>query len=397
MEIISYVGASSVQRRKTSFHLPNFSEMHVQRARPQKLKFYHTHTSFDALAKRKNFFSSLLNVRWLLKPVFYKYFIPVLAMCILVPMTMVRVTDYIESHGSPVLFETLPDSELEVLTAAMAKFAMETNEDAFDENGNVLSDDGKILTPASLGIGQAVTYSVYTVKSGDAISTIARKFGLGNISTLIAINDIDNVRTLRAGQKLRVPSMDGLIHCVKKGESLNSISVKYHVSVEELADTNDLSSLTLSVGQELFIPGAKMDSTSLRKAMGELFTYPIKAGWRLTSRFGTRKDPFTGVKSSHTGIDMACPTGTPIYAAMSGTVVYSGWSNIFGNYVIINHGNGYQTLYGHMSKILARKGQSVSQGTRIGLVGSTGYSTGPHLHLTVYKNGKLVDPLTLLK
>ena len=104
MEIISYVGASSVQRRKTSFHLPNFSEMHVQRARPQKLKFYHTHTSFDALAKRKNFFSSLLNVRWLLKPVFYKYFIPVLAMCILVPMTMVRVTDYIESHGSPVLF-----------------------------------------------------------------------------------------------------------------------------------------------------------------------------------------------------------------------------------------------------------------------------------------------------
>lgn len=342
-------------------------------------------------------FSSIFNVHWLGKPIFYKYFISILIMCILVPKTMLRVTDYIESHGNPVLFESLPDSELEALTAAMAKFAMETNEDEFDENGNVLSDDGKVLTPASLGIGQAVSFSTYTVKSGDAISTIARKFGLGNISTLIAINDIDNVRTLRAGQKLRIPSMDGLVHSVKKGESLNSISVKYHVSVEELADTNDLTTHQLHVGQELFIPGAKMDATSLRKAMGELFTYPIKASWRLTSRFGSRKDPFTGVQSNHTGIDMACPTGTPIYAAMSGSVVYSGWSNIFGNYVIINHGNGYQTLYGHMSKILARKGQSVSQGTRIGLVGSTGYSTGPHLHLTVYKNGRLVDPLTLLK
>ena len=380
MEIISYVGAASARSEKRTLSLP---KMNVRR--------------FDALAKNKNIVSRALNVRWLTKPIFYKYFFPVVAMLVLVPMTMFRVNDYFESHCNPVLFESLPDSELEVLTAAMAKFAIETNEDAFDENGNVLSDDGKILTPASVGIGQAVSFSTYIVKSGDAISTIARKFGLGNISTLIAINDIDNVRTLRAGQKIRIPSMDGLIHTVKKGESLNSISVKYHVSVEELADTNDLSTLTLSVGQELFIPGAKMDATSLRKAMGELFAYPIKASWRLTSQFGTRKDPFTGVKSHHTGIDMACPTGTPIYAAMSGSVVYSGWSNIFGNYVIINHGNGYQTLYGHMSKILARKGQSVSQGTRIGLVGSTGYSTGPHLHLTVYKNGKLVDPLTLLK
>lgn len=397
MEIISYVGAASVRRKKTSFHLPALHELNIRNVRPQKLKFYNTQASVDALSRRKNVFSSIFNVHWLGKPIFYKYFISILIMCILVPKTMLRVTDYIESHGNPVLFESLPDSELEALTAAMAKFAMETNEDEFDENGNVLSDDGKVLTPASLGIGQAVSFSTYTVKSGDAISTIARKFGLGNISTLIAINDIDNVRTLRAGQKLRIPSMDGLVHSVKKGESLNSISVKYHVSVEELADTNDLTTHQLHVGQELFIPGAKMDATSLRKAMGELFTYPIKASWRLTSRFGSRKDPFTGVQSNHTGIDMACPTGTPIYAAMSGSVVYSGWSNIFGNYVIINHGNGYQTLYGHMSKILARKGQSVSQGTRIGLVGSTGYSTGPHLHLTVYKNGRLVDPLTLLK
>ena len=151
------------------------------------------------------------------------------------------------------------------------------------------------------------------------------------------------------------------------------------------------------VGDKLFIPGAKLDSVTLQKAMGEVFVYPITTSWRLSSRFGKRADPFTGVASNHTGIDMACPTGTPIRAAKSGKVAYTGYSSVFGNYVIITHADGYQTLYGHMSKILCKKGQSVTQSTKIGLVGSTGYSTGPHLHFTVYKNGKLVDPLTLLK
>ena len=82
---------------------------------------------------------------------------------------------------------------------------------------------------------------------------------------------------------------------------------------------------------------------------------------------------------------------------MSGTVAKAGWSNVFGNYVIIKHIDGYQTLYGHLSKIKTKKGAFVSQGELIGLVGSTGYSTGPHLHFTVYKNGKLVNPSTLLK
>ena len=140
-----------------------------------------------------------------------------------------------------------------------------------------------------------------------------------------------------------------------------------------------------------------MDSMSLKKALGELFISPISASYRLSSLFGRRADPFTGVPSNHTGIDMACPEGTAVKASMNGKVAYVGWSNIFGNYIIVNHGSGYQTLYAHLSKILCRSGQTVSQGTRIGLVGSTGYSTGPHLHFTVYKNGSLVDPLSLIK
>lgn len=314
-----------------------------------------------------------------------------------VPYSIFNLLSFAENHTVPLIFDASSNYEYEALSGAMSRFAINGFSDKVDANGNVLADDGSILTAQSVGIGEAVTFQTYTVRAGDSISTISRKFGLSNISTLIAVNDITNVRTLRSGQKLRIPSVDGLVYKVQAGDTLNSLSVKYHVSVEEILDANDLSTEILAKGSELFIPGAKMDAGDLKKAMGELFSYPILANWRLTSKFGPRKDPFTGVASNHTGIDMACPTGTPIRAAMSGTVAYAGWSNIFGNYIIINHGNGYQSLYGHMSQTLAKKGQLVDHNTKIGLVGSTGYSTGPHLHFTVYKNGNLVDPLTLLK
>ena len=130
--------------------------------------------------------------------------------------------------------------------------------------------------------------------------------------------------------------------------------------------------------------------------MGDLFRLPIAAPFRWTSMYGKRIDPIANVESFHTGVDMACPTGTPILASMSGRVTKTGVTRVYGNYVIIDHGNGYQTLYAHMSKIIATEGQYVNQGTRIGLVGSTGYSTGPHLHFTVYKNGQLIDPMSVL-
>ena len=395
MEIISYVGAASAVKEPMQFHV---HKSRIQIAgKPAPFKVKHYAATADVLVMPKSPLAVACNPRKLRRASFYKWFLPTLAICVLVPFAVFRAADYMESHANPVVFPSLPQAEIDFLNTAMARFAMEQGDDSVDENGNVLADDGRILTAAAVGLGRAIAYTPYVVAAGDTISGITKKFGLGNISTLIAVNDIDNVRSLRAGQKLRIPNQDGVVHRVAKGESINAISVAYHVSVEEILDANDIDTMTLHAGQELFIPGAKMDTNSLKKAMGELFTSPIKATWRLTSRFGTRADPFTGVKSSHTGVDMACPTGTPIYAAMSGKVVVAGWSNVFGNYIIINHENGYQTLYGHLSKRIAQQGQRVSQGTRIGLAGSTGYSTGPHLHFTVYKNGKLVDPLTLFK
>ena len=94
---------------------------------------------------------------------------------------------------------------------------------------------------------------------------------------------------------------------------------------------------------------------------------------------------------------MACPKGTPILASQSGRVVTVGLNRVYGNYIIIDHGNGYKTLYAHMSKTIAKKGAWVNQGAKIGLVGTTGYSTGPHLHFTVYKNNERINPMTVLK
>jgi murein DD-endopeptidase MepM/ murein hydrolase activator NlpD len=109
--------------------------------------------------------------------------------------------------------------------------------------------------------------------------------------------------------------------------------------------------------------------------------------------FGMKEDPFTGYKRFHGGIDISNKTGTPIYATADGVVKYTGNAGDLGRMVTINHGYGYQTRYGHLSKIKVKLGQKVRRGDLIGLMGSTGYSTGPHLHYEVHKNGKRVNPL----
>lgn len=124
------------------------------------------------------------------------------------------------------------------------------------------------------------------------------------------------------------------------------------------------------------------------------FIYPLRG--QLTSRFGMRTHPIYGIRKMHTGIDLSAPQGTPIRASAGGVVVYAGWWGGYGKVVIIDHGGGISTLYGHCSAIYVNKGQNVSQGEVIATVGATGLATGPHLHFEVRKNGKPVDPLSYL-
>ena len=259
-------------------------------------------------------------------------------------------------------------------------------QESFTDQETVLASDGYVST---------VTFKDYTVKKGDTVSGIASRAGLRNFGTLLSVNNIDNARRISAGQVLQVPSSDGLLYTVKKNETLAGIAAAHKVSVTALLDANDLTQETLSVGQKLFIPGAVLSSFELRKALGELFIYPIRG--RLTSPFGYRSDPFTGARSFHSGIDLAAPTGTSVKATLDGKIAETGFNRIFGNYIIITHDRGYQSLYGHLSAVYVKRGQYVTQGTVVGAVGNTGYSTGPHLHLSIYKNGNLINPFSVLK
>ena len=182
----------------------------------------------------------------------------------------------------------------------------------------------------------------------------------------------------------------------KDGETSLSIAEKYKIDNAKLCAVNKVSeSDSLSAGTMLFLPDAHLDWVTRQEINGDLFKKPVHARWYLSSAFGWRKSPFTGARSYHSGVDMACPQGTRIYAAMDGKVTSTGFNNTYGNYVIVTHHSGYKTLYGHMSAIAAVKNQYVTQNSVIGYVGSTGLSTGPHLHFTVFKNGKQINPQNL--
>jgi murein DD-endopeptidase MepM/ murein hydrolase activator NlpD len=189
--------------------------------------------------------------------------------------------------------------------------------------------------------------------------------------------------------------MDGIPYIVKKGDSLSGISRSLGVPMEAILDANDLQKDIITAGQLIFVPGARMRSEDLKLALGELFIYPIR-GARLTSPFGWRNDPISGVRRYHAAIDLAAPTGTTVKAAMDGKVSSAGFNATYGKYIILSHGNEYQTMYAHLNQVSVKQGDRVIQGVKIGEVGSTGYSTGPHLHFAIYKNGRPVNPLDFL-
>lgn len=130
---------------------------------------------------------------------------------------------------------------------------------------------------------------------------------------------------------------------------------------------------------------------------GGKFSWPVPGWYNISSRFGPRLHPVFKTWRNHDGIDIPASYGTPIKAAASGKVIISGWSNGYGNYVVIDHGSGYASIYAHASKLLVSKGQSVARGDTIAKIGSTGWSTGNHLHFGIQLNGKWVNPEPLLK
>lgn len=142
---------------------------------------------------------------------------------------------------------------------------------------------------------------------------------------------------------------------------------------------------------------ARLVSGDGSRYVGGKFLWPSTNSYRITSPYSMRVHPTLGVYKQHTGIDIGASYGTNVLAAADGTVIIAGWNNAYGNYVVINHGGGVTTLYGHNSSLTVSKGQKVSRGQVIAKVGSTGYSTGPHIHFEVQVNGSPVNPMSYLQ
>jgi murein DD-endopeptidase MepM/ murein hydrolase activator NlpD len=252
------------------------------------------------------------------------------------------------------------------------------------------------------------TITNYKVQSGDTVSGIAQKYGI-SINTILWANDLRRDSTLKAGQSLTILPISGVKHEVKSGDTLQGIALKYSGDAKEILAYNDLASDKLKIGDIVVVPDGELAATKAQSASNAVakattkvasaatgvklaqaetsssayYTRPILAGTRTQGIHGSN------------GVDLADSCGTPIYAAAGGEVTLSksggGWNGGYGNYVVISHANGSQTLYAHMQGVSVLEGAQVAKGQAIGSIGNTGKvhgTTGCHLHFEIRGGGR---------
>jgi len=249
----------------------------------------------------------------------------------------------------------------------------------------------------------------YTVQTGDTISSIANRFRL-SVNTVLWANNLGAYSLIRPGDTLSILPVSGVTYTAKRGDTVNLIASRYGVEETDIFKYNDLEN-GLKAGQELIIPGGRKITTAVASTPSrqtssgsvssviEKLVNPAKAedsdtimawpteGSRITQYYSWR----------HTGLDIANKTGTPLYAAEAGTVEVSGWNNGYGYNVVVNHGGGKKTRYAHASKLYVKIGDKVERGEQIAAMGSTGWSTGPHIHFEVIVNGVRQNPLNYIR
>jgi len=260
----------------------------------------------------------------------------------------------------------------------------------------------------------------YKVDTGDSVFEIASKFDIKPETVLWANYDLlnDNPDMISVGMDLQIPPVDGVYYQWQDGDTIDSVAARFEAKAEDILNFQgnqlDLYDPQIEPGTWIMIPGGHREfrqwiipviprgragvSRSVYGAGACEGGYEGAYGsgsfvWPAGNHSLSGNDYWSG----HLGIDIAAGEGAPIYAADSGVVVFAGWATGgYGNMVMIDHGNGYQTLYGHMSSVVASCGRSVGQGSLIGYSGSTGNSTGPHLHFEVRFQGGFVDPWYVL-
>lgn len=230
--------------------------------------------------------------------------------------------------------------------------------------------------------------SVYVVREGDTLSQIAKMFGV-SANTILWSNDIPRGGGITIGQKLVILPVSGTKHTIKKGDTIAKIAALYQADAEEIRSFNDISDEKLTVGDTIIVPnGIETPPTSVSfKKTGISVSLKTSSGIATNGYFvrparGARTQGIHG----HNGVDFSGRGGPEVFAAAAGTVIVSrdsGWNGGYGQYVVIKHNNGTQTLYAHLSDNMVSEGAEVSQGQRIGTIGATGKSYGPHLHFEV--------------
>jgi murein DD-endopeptidase MepM/ murein hydrolase activator NlpD len=271
--------------------------------------------------------------------------------------------------------------------------------DVFKNNTDYLSQyqSTLLLVPEERKRNETIKY---TVQEGDTLFSIGQRYKI-SVDAIRYINNLADADTISIGQTLNIPPITGIIHKVKKGDSLSTISKLYDVPSQAIADFNYLTDLaSLQVGSELVIPDAKIPQVAQAPSSGTAleqvqFETGFKKGWcrwPTTSRIVTQYFSWY-----HSGLDVATSWFSampPIFACAGGRVVRAGWDPTgYGIMVIVDHGNGYQTLYAHLSKLRVSYGDYVKQGDQVGVMGNTGRSTGPHLHFEVRKGSAKQNPL----
>jgi len=253
---------------------------------------------------------------------------------------------------------------------------------------------------------QRDTIVYHTVASGETVSTIAQEYEI-SVATILWENDLNAYSVIRPGQKLTILPTSGVSYMVSRGDTLVGIAIKYDVAADEIAAFNKIAaSGSLRIGQKIIIPGGQKRYTaptqttysglaalknivippSAAAAGGNKMNWPTE-GHRITQYYSWR----------HHAVDIANKIGTPIYTADAGTVEFAGWGTGYGNEIVIDHGGGKKTRYAHASRLFVAKGDTVKKGQTIAAMGSTGNSTGPHLHFEVIINSVKYNPLDYVK
>lgn len=272
-----------------------------------------------------------------------------------------------------------------IIPTGKNKAVSNTPDDIEIKNEILLSDETDYSDPDQK---KPLTVQVYKVQSGDTLSEIASKFGV-SMDTILGSSNLTSYDYLKIGQVLKIPDRDGMLVTIEEGKTLLDLAQKYKVDVDKIMANNQLLNPDfLPVGYDVFIPDAKPQN--------------IIKGWmwptvshHVTSAFGWRRHPISGKRLFHYGLDIRSKYQW-IKASKYGKVTFAGRMGGYGNVVIIAHPGGWKTLYGHLSKIIVKRGQYVKQGQTIAKSGNSGYSAGPHLHFEIIKNGKHLNPRSQL-